>query len=83
MALVIFILLSGLVVGALGRLVIPGPNPMSVLMTIVVGLGGAILGGAIGWALFGSSGGFILAVVGAALIVLWIERGRTRRANML
>jgi len=82
-ALVIFILLSGLVVGALGRLVIPGPNPMSVLMTIVVGLGGAILGGAIGWALFGSSGGFILAVVGAALIVLWIERGRTRRANML
>jgi uncharacterized membrane protein YeaQ/YmgE (transglycosylase-associated protein family) len=81
-ALVIFILLAGLVVGALGRLVIPGPNPMSVLATILVGLGGAILGGIIGRLLFGDSGGFVLSVVGAALIVLWIERGR-RRASML
>jgi uncharacterized membrane protein YeaQ/YmgE (transglycosylase-associated protein family) len=82
-ALLIFILLSGLVVGALGRLVIPGPNPMSVLMTVGVGLGGAIVGGAIGWAVFGSGGGFLLSIVGAALIVLWIERGRARRAGML
>lgn len=79
----ILILVSGLIVGALGRLVIPGPNPMSVLMTILVGLGGAILGGAIGSVLFGTPGGLILAVVGAALIVLWIERARTRRAGML
>lgn len=81
--LAIIILLSGLVVGALGRLVIPGPNPMSVFMTILVGLGGAILGGLIGGLLFGTSGGFVLSVVGAALIVLWIERGRARRAGML
>lgn len=78
----IFILLSGLVVGALGRLVIPGPNPMSVLATVLVGLGGAILGGIIGSVLFDEAGGFILSVVGAALIVLWIERGR-RRASTL
>jgi uncharacterized membrane protein YeaQ/YmgE (transglycosylase-associated protein family) len=82
-ALVIFILLAGLVVGALGRLVIPGPNPMSVFATILVGLGGAVLGGFVGSVLFGEPGGFVLAVVGSALIVLWIERGRTRRAGTL
>ena len=81
--MVIFISLSGLIVGALGRLVIPGPNPMSIFTTILVGLGGAILGGIIGGLLFGNAGGFVLSVVGAALIVLWIERGRTRRAGML
>lgn len=80
--LVIIILLSGLVVGALGRLVIPGPNPMTVFTTILVGIGGAILGGLIGNLLFGTPGGFVLSVVGAALIVLWIERGRARRAGM-
>jgi uncharacterized membrane protein YeaQ/YmgE (transglycosylase-associated protein family) len=81
--LVIIILLSGLVVGALGRLVIPGPNPMSLLTTILVGVGGAILGGLLGSVLFGTPGGFVLSVVGAALIVLWIERSRARRAGML
>lgn len=83
LVLLVFILLSGLVVGALGRLVIPGPNPMSIFTTILVGIGGAILGGLIGAVLFGEAGGFILAVVGSALIVLWIERGRNRRARLL
>ena len=31
--------ISGLIVGALGRLVIPGPNPMSIPMTMLVGVG--------------------------------------------
>ena len=62
MALVIFILLSGLIVGALGRLVIPGPNPMTIFMTILVGIGGALLGGVIGSILFGTPGGLILSV---------------------
>ena len=64
--LIIWIVLSGLVIGALGRLVIPGPNPMSIGMTIVVGIGGSFLGGLIGNLLFGRPGGFILAVLCAA-----------------
>jgi uncharacterized membrane protein YeaQ/YmgE (transglycosylase-associated protein family) len=82
-ALVIFILLSGLVVGALGRLIIPGPNPMGIGMTILVGIGGAFLGGIVGSMVFNMAGGFVLSVLGAAAIVLWIERGQRRRANML
>jgi uncharacterized membrane protein YeaQ/YmgE (transglycosylase-associated protein family) len=82
-ALVIFILLSGLIIGALGRLVVPGPNPMGIGMTIVVGIGGAFLGGIVGSMLFNMAGGFILSVLGAAAIVLWLERAQRRRAGML
>jgi uncharacterized membrane protein YeaQ/YmgE (transglycosylase-associated protein family) len=75
------LLLSGLIVGALGRLVIPGPNPMSIGMTIVVGIGGSLLGGLVGALLFGRPGGLLLAVPGAALIVWLIERSRTERVQ--
>jgi uncharacterized membrane protein YeaQ/YmgE (transglycosylase-associated protein family) len=76
---IIGLLLTGLIVGALGRLVIPGPNPMSIGMTILVGVGGSFLGGLVGTLLFGQAGGLLLAVPAAALIVWWIERGRTAR----
>jgi uncharacterized membrane protein YeaQ/YmgE (transglycosylase-associated protein family) len=69
------VLLMGLIVGAIGRLLIPGPNPMSILATIAVGVGGSILGGLVGGLLFGSSG-FILAILGAGLIVWVVERAR-------
>jgi uncharacterized membrane protein YeaQ/YmgE (transglycosylase-associated protein family) len=77
----IALVLSGLVVGALGRLAIPGPNPMSIPATILVGLGGAFLGGLVGGLIFGKNGGgIILAVIGAALIVWLLEKyGPDRR----
>jgi len=68
--------LSGLIVGALGRLVIPGPNPMSLPMTMLVGIGGSFLGGAVGYLIFRSSGGLVLSVAAAALIVWLMERSR-------
>ena len=74
---IIGLLISGLIVGALGRLVIPGPNPMSIAMTIAVGIGGSLLGGLVGNLLFGRPGGLLLAVAGATLIVWLIERSRT------
>ena len=77
--LIIWIVLSGLVIGALGRLVIPGPNPMSIPMTILVGIGGSIVGGFIGRLLFGRPGGVILSIIGAALIVWLMQRSQRRR----
>ena len=72
---ILALVLTGLVVGALGRLAIPGPNPMSIGATILVGLGGSLLGGLVGGLLFGrNGGGLILAVLGAALIVWLLER---------
>jgi uncharacterized membrane protein YeaQ/YmgE (transglycosylase-associated protein family) len=76
MLFILGLILTGLVVGALGRLAIPGPNPMTVGMTILVGIGGALLGGLVGRVLFGRPGGLLLAVLGAALIVWLMERGR-------
>ena len=78
--LIIWIILSGLVIGALGRLVIPGPNPMSIPMTILVGIGGSIVGGIVGRLIFGRAGGVILAVICSALIVWLISRSQHRRA---
>jgi uncharacterized membrane protein YeaQ/YmgE (transglycosylase-associated protein family) len=71
---IIGLILSGLVVGALGRLAIPGPNPMSIPKTILVGIGGSTLGGLVGYLLFRNGGGLILSVLGAALIVWLLER---------
>jgi uncharacterized membrane protein YeaQ/YmgE (transglycosylase-associated protein family) len=68
------LVLGGLVVGALGRLAVPGPNPMGLGMTLVVGLAGSFLGGLVGWFLVGRWGGWILSVAGAAFIVWLLER---------
>ena len=69
--------LSGLVVGALGRLAIPGPDPMSIWMTILIGIAGSLVGGLVWWLIFGRDGGGILiSVIFAALIVYLIRRSR-------
>jgi uncharacterized membrane protein YeaQ/YmgE (transglycosylase-associated protein family) len=73
---ILALILSGLVVGALGRLAIPGPNPMTIPMTIAIGIGGSLLGGLVGNLLFNRPGGLLLAVLGAALIVWLLEKRR-------
>jgi len=70
--------LSGLVVGALGRLAIPGKDPMTVWMTILIGITGSFIAGLVWWGISGhrNGGGIILSVVFAALIVYLIRRSR-------
>jgi uncharacterized membrane protein YeaQ/YmgE (transglycosylase-associated protein family) len=75
--LLLSIVLGGLVIGALGRLAIPGPNPMSIGMTIGVGIGGSLLGGLVGAIVFRSRYPgltFMLEVLGASGIVWWMQR---------
>jgi len=79
LAFIISLIITGLIIGALGRLAIPGPNPMSIGMTILVGIGGSIVGGIVGRLLFGRPGGVILAVVFSALIVWLMHRSQGRR----
>jgi len=76
---IILLVFTGLIVGALGRLAIPGRDPMSIGQTILVGIGGSLIAGLIGRLLFGGrGGGFILAVVCSAAIVYLIRRTRER-----
>jgi uncharacterized membrane protein YeaQ/YmgE (transglycosylase-associated protein family) len=70
LAFIILLALWGLIVGALARFALPGPDPMSIWGTIALGLGGSIVGGIIGRVLFGSGGGLLLAFVGALLLLM-------------
>jgi uncharacterized membrane protein YeaQ/YmgE (transglycosylase-associated protein family) len=72
---IVVIVLSGLVIGALGRLAVPGPDPMPIWATILLGIVGSIVGGAVAVALgFGVGGVFVLSVLAATLIVIAYRR---------
>lgn len=72
---VIVILLTGLIVGALGRLAVPGRDPMPLWLTILIGIVGSIAGGMVALALgFGAGGVFVLSVLAATLIVIGYRR---------
>jgi uncharacterized membrane protein YeaQ/YmgE (transglycosylase-associated protein family) len=68
---IIAILISGLVVGALGRLAVPGRDPMPIWATILLGIVGSIIGGVVAVAVgLGVGGVFVLSVLAATLIVI-------------
>ena len=72
---VLAILLNGLIVGALGRLAVPGRDPMAIWLTILIGIAGSLVGGAVAIGLgFGLGGVFVLSVLAATLIVIAYRR---------
>jgi Predicted membrane protein len=83
-------ILCGLVVGVVARLLVPGPQPVGLLGTILVGVIGAFVGGAIYWAFNGPPGepfslagnawhGWLFSILGA-VVVLLLFVGRPRRS---
>ena len=74
----IFLAVIGLFVGALARLLLPGPDPMGIGMTIVVGLCGTFSAGLFSWyVLHRHGGGLVLSVV-FSMVTVWIYRRTTR-----
>jgi uncharacterized membrane protein YeaQ/YmgE (transglycosylase-associated protein family) len=72
---IVVILVSGLVIGALGRLAVPGPDPMPIWVTILLGIVGSIVGGTVAVALgLGVGGIFVASVLAATLIVIAYRR---------
>jgi len=69
----------GLIAGALAKFIMPGKDPGGIIVTILIGIAGAILGGFLGTQLgFGGVSGFDfrslgIAIVGA-LLLLWLYR---------
>lgn len=67
----------GLIVGAIAKLLMPGRDPGGIIVTMLLGIVGALLGGFVGQALGmygpGESAGFIMALIGA-IVVLMIYR---------
>lgn len=71
------LLFVGLIVGALARLALPGPDPMSLIQTILVGVGGSFVAGLLVWAVHGRGGaGIALSVLCSTGIVYLIRRSR-------
>ncbi len=73
----------GLLAGGLAKLLMPGRDPGGCIVTILLGIAGALvagfLGRAVGWYEPGDGAGFIAAVVGAFLILLIYRLIVTRR----
>lgn len=74
----------GLVAGVLGKLIMPGKDPGGIIVTILLGIAGALLAGfvgqAVGWYGEGKPAGFIAATLGAiVLLALYrvVMRGRS------
>lgn len=70
-------IIFGLIVGVVAKLLMPGRDPGGMIVTILLGIGGALLGGFIGrfvgWYGDGDPVGFIMAVIGA-IVMLFMYR---------
>jgi len=76
-AYIVVLLLIGLVVGALARLALPGPDPMSIPATIGLGLAGTFIAGIVMRLLFHAAGAGIIVSVLVSTLLLWgIRRSR-------
>ena len=69
----------GLVAGLLAKLIMPGKDPGGIIITIVLGIGGALVGGFIATQFgFGDISGFdvrsLAIAVGGALLLLFLYR---------
>ena len=69
----ISIVLSSLIVGGLARLAVPGPDPMPIWATILLGWAGSLVGGIISGVFLGRPAGIIISVL-AATLLLYLHR---------
>jgi uncharacterized membrane protein YeaQ/YmgE (transglycosylase-associated protein family) len=79
-------IILGLIAGAIAKAIMPGRDPGGFIVTALIGIVGAVIGGFLGNMLFGIGGvsgvdirSILIAVVGA-LLLLWIYRMATRRS---
>jgi uncharacterized membrane protein YeaQ/YmgE (transglycosylase-associated protein family) len=79
----LWMIVIGLIVGALAKLIMPGRDPGGVIVTMLLGIAGSVVAGligrAVGWYSEGQPAGFIASLIGA-IIILVIYRliiGRT------
>ncbi|MDF1502074.1 GlsB/YeaQ/YmgE family stress response membrane protein [Roseisolibacter sp. H3M3-2] len=79
-------IILGLIAGAIAKAIMPGRDPGGFIVTALIGIVGAVIGGFLGNMIFGIGGvsgvdirSILISVVGA-LLLLWIYRMATRRS---
>jgi uncharacterized membrane protein YeaQ/YmgE (transglycosylase-associated protein family) len=77
---IILLALSGLVIGALARLLLIGPDPMSLLETMLAGVGGSLVAGLIAYYVFdrNTGPGLLLSIICTMAIVYAVRKYRQR-----
>jgi uncharacterized membrane protein YeaQ/YmgE (transglycosylase-associated protein family) len=87
---IILMILIGIVAGYLARLLVPGPDPMSFLQTLVLGVVGSFIGGFLGYVLFNKDlndgalqpSGVIGSIIGAIIALLIYNAATHRRRGL-
>jgi uncharacterized membrane protein YeaQ/YmgE (transglycosylase-associated protein family) len=76
----IILFFAGLFIGALARLLLPGPDPMGIGMTVLVGLAGTFIAGLFSWYVLHRHGaGLLLSVAFTVAILALLRMTRARR----
>ena len=76
-------IIIGGVAGAIAKFLMPGRDPGGIIVTMLLGVAGALLGGwigqVLGWYRQGESAGFVMSVLGAILLLFIYRMVITRR----
>lgn len=80
---ILYMLLTGLIIGVLAKLVMPGRDPGGIIITIAIGIAGSLLAGFIGremqWYGANQGAGLIASILGAIILLAGyrlVARGR-------
>lgn len=77
MSLIVFLIVLvviGLIVGALARLLLPGPDPMGIGATILLGVVGTFSAGLFSWFVLHRHGAGLILSVLFSMLILWLYR---------
>lgn len=82
---ILWMMIIGLIVGALAKLIMPGRDPGGILVTMLIGIAGAVIAGmlgrSLGWYHEGESAGFIASVIGSIVLLAIYRLAVGRRAT--
>ena len=81
---ILIMIVLGLIIGAVAKLVMPGDDPGGIIITILLGIAGAVVGGFLGRILGlyqeGQPAGFIMSVLGAVVLLFGYRMLTRQRA---
>jgi uncharacterized membrane protein YeaQ/YmgE (transglycosylase-associated protein family) len=79
LAFIILTVVWGLIIGAFARLALPGPDPLTIPQTILLGIAGSMIGGIVVYLITGGryyGAGFLGSLVCSVVILYFIRRSR-------